>query len=55
MELIEPVSNDAAIAEVKEMLKPLVEAFEKVEGENITQEQLDQITEIASKVRMSII
>lgn len=55
MELIEPVATDPTIAEIKGMLMPLHEAFSKVQGENLTQAQLDEITEVASKIRMSII
>lgn len=55
MELMEPVIADSSVAEVKEMLKPLVSAFSKVEGENLTITQLDEITEAVSKIRAGII
>jgi hypothetical protein len=54
-ELMEPFADDAAVAEVKEMLKPIKSMFDKVEGEEITPEQFDKIEKEISKVRTSII
>lgn len=55
MELMEPVAADPAISEVKTMLQPLVVAFGKVEGETLTTEQYNEITEAVSKIRAAII
>lgn len=54
-ELMEPFTNDAAVAEVKEMLKPIKSMFDEVEGEEITPEQFDKIEKEISKVRTSIV
>jgi hypothetical protein len=55
MELMEPATSDSTIAEVKGMLAPLVSVFEKIEGEKLTVVQLEEITEIVSKIRAAII
>ena len=54
-ELMEPVNNDTAVAEVIEMLKPLKSIFDKIEGENITSEQFSEIEQEISKIRTAII
>lgn len=54
MELMEPVSEDPAIAEVMEMLKPLKAIYDKVEVENITNEQFEQIEKQISEIRTTI-
>ncbi len=54
-ELMEPVNDDTAVTEVIEMLKPLKAIFDKVEGENITSEQFNEIEQEISKIRTAII
>jgi len=53
--LMEAASDDATIAEVMEMLNPLKDIFDKVEGDNLTQEQFAQIEKSVTKIRVSII
>ena len=55
LELMEPASTDSGVTEVKEMLKPLHEAFKKVEGEELTPEQFNEISDAVAKVRAEII
>jgi PBP1b-binding outer membrane lipoprotein LpoB len=55
LELMEPASTDSGVTEVKEMLKPLHEAFKKVEGEELTTEQFNEISDAVAKVRAEII
>ncbi|MDX9769702.1 MAG: hypothetical protein RBT19_05025 [Tenuifilaceae bacterium] len=54
-ELMEPVTDDAAVAEVMEMLKPLKALFDGVEGETITPEQFEKIEQEINKVRTAIV
>jgi hypothetical protein len=54
-ELYEPVLNDPAIAEVKEMLKPLKEIYNGIDGETITAQQLNMIETEIAKVRTKVI
>lgn len=54
IELMEPVSEDTAIAEVMQMLLPLKAIFDKVDGETITKEQFEQIEKTVGGIRTTI-
>jgi hypothetical protein len=54
-ELMEPVSDDAAIAEVIETLKPLKDIYDSVETEAITPEQFASIEQSVTSIRETFI
>lgn len=55
MELLQPNVADAAIGEMVESLKPLVELFSGIQGDVITQEQYSNISNAVTQLRNSII
>jgi hypothetical protein len=54
-ELMEPVSNDPAVAEVMRLLIPLKEIFDGITGETVTAAQFEKIGKEIDKVRTAII
>jgi hypothetical protein len=54
-ELMESVSDDAAIAEVMEQLKPLKDIYDGVNTETLTQEQFVGIEQTVSSIRETFV
>jgi hypothetical protein len=55
MELMSKFSDDAMVAEVIEMLKPLQEIYKTVDGESLTPESYEKITTAVTSIRETII
>jgi hypothetical protein len=55
IELLEPASNDAAIAEVLGLLSPLKIIFDEINGETVTNEQFERIEKTIGQIRTTII
>jgi hypothetical protein len=54
IELLEPASNDAAIAEVLSMLSPLKSIFDEINGDTVTQQQFERIEKTIGEIRATV-
>lgn len=55
MELLKARSGDADVDSVIALLKPIVEVYDKVEGNTLTAAQLEKITNVITEIRTSVI
>ncbi len=55
LNLLRPVMDDEAIADIYAQLKPLEAIYNEVDGDKLTPKQFEQINEIISRIRYSIV
>lgn len=55
VELLKPNAQDAAIAELLAALQPLVDIFAGVNGDTLTPEQFEKVSQVVSQVREGLI